>query len=362
MTPEDLKQKAKDLGFDLVGVSPLGPFPEAVFYPKWLESGYAGEMQYLERQKAAKMEPASILPGARSVIVCAMNYNSSRPYTQYEPERVWVSRYAWGEDYHDTVKRKLQDLAAWIEQNSPQRTKAYVDTGPLLERVYAKYAGVGWFGKNTCIINQKTGSWLFLGCIVTDLELPYDTPVADRCGTCTRCIDACPTGAILEPYVLDSRKCIAYTTIELRAEIPEEDRAGIGHHLFGCDICQDVCPWNRKAPYSSNPAFEPRHGLFWPTIDQLLDLNQDEWQTMTRGTAAKRAKIKGLLRNLMVVAGNSGVRKLLPKLRRFLKHEDEHVRSHAEWAIQRLEKSDEVNGAAGPKPALNSAEPSGARF
>jgi len=362
MNSVEIKNKAHSLGFDLVGVSPLGPFREAAFYPEWLERGYAGEMRYLERQKAMKMESASILPGARSIIVCAMNYNSAHAYTQYEPGRAWVSRYAWGEDYHDTVKRKLQDLATWIEQNSPQRTKAYVDTGPLLERVFAKYAGVGWFGKNTCIINQKTGSWLFLGCIVTDLELPYDTPVADRCGTCTRCIDACPTGAILEPYVLDSRKCIAYTTIELRGEIPEQDRAGIGHHLFGCDICQDVCPWNRKAPYSADPAFEPKSGLFWPTIDGLLELDEDEWRSMRRGTAMKRAKIKGLLRNLMVVAGNSGLPKLLPKLRRFLKHEDEHVRSHARWAIERLEKREPVNGAGGAKPFLNSAESSGAQF
>ena len=342
MTPADIKQKARSLGFDLAGVAPLGPFPEAVFYPKWLENGYAGDMQYLERQKAAKMEPQSVLPGARSVIVCAMNYNGAQPHTRYDRLRAWISRYAWGEDYHDTVKEKLLELAAWIERNSPLRTRAYVDTGPLLERVFAKYAGVGWFGKNTCIINQKVGSWLFLGCIVTDLEMPYDTPVPDRCGSCTRCIDACPTGAILEPYVLDSRKCIAYTTIELRGEIPEKDRAGIGHHLFGCDICQDVCPWNRKAPHSSNPAFEPKEGLFWPAIDRLLDMDEAEWKRMIRGTAMKRAKIKGLVRNLMVVAGNSGSREYLSRLRRFLKHDDEHVRSHAEWAIDKIEELDEV--------------------
>jgi epoxyqueuosine reductase len=342
MTPADIKQKARSLGFDLAGVAPLGPFPEAVFYPKWLENGYAGDMQYLERQKAAKMEPRSVLPGARSVIVCAMNYNGAQPHTRYDRLRAWISRYAWGEDYHDTVKEKLLELAAWIERNSPLRTRAYVDTGPLLERVFAKYAGVGWFGKNTCIINQKIGSWLFLGCIVTDLEMPYDTPVPDRCGTCTRCIDSCPTGAILEPYVLDSRKCIAYTTIELRGEIPEKDRAGIGHHLFGCDICQDVCPWNRRAPHSSNPAFEPKEGLFWPAIDRLLDMDEAEWQRMIRGTAMKRAKIKGLVRNLMVVAGNSGSRECLSRLRRFLKHDDEHVRSHAQWAIDKIEELDEV--------------------
>src|SRR5205809_1989844 len=319
-------------------------------------------MQYLERQKAMKMESESIRPGARSIIVCAMNYNSAHAYTQYDSERAWVSRYAWGEDYHDTVKRKLEELAAWIGQNSSQRTKAYVDTGPLLERVYAKYAGVGWFGKNTCIINQKTGSWLFLGCIVTDVELPYDTPVADRCGTCTRCIDACPTGAVLEPYVLYRLKCIAYTTIELRGEIPEQDRAGIGHHFFGCDTCPDVCPWNRKAPYSSNPAFEPKSGLFWPTIDGLIELDEDEWRSLRRGTAMKRTRIKGLLRNLMVVAGNSGLQKFLPKLRRFLKHEDEHVRSHAWWAIERLEKREQVNGDGGASTVSYCGASSGAQF
>jgi epoxyqueuosine reductase len=359
MIRAELTQKARDLGFDLVGVAPLGPFPEAVFYPKWLESGYAGEMQYLERQKAAKMEPKSVLPGARSVIVCAMNYNSAQPCTRYDRLRAWVSRYAWGQDYHDTVKEKLRELAAWIERNSPQRTRAYVDTGPLLERVYAKYAGVGWFGKNTCIINQKVGSWLFLGCILTDLELTFDTPVPDRCGTCTRCIDACPTSAILEPYILDSRKCIAYTTIELRGSIPEEERAGIGHHLFGCDICQDVCPWNRKAPYSPNSSFEPKDGLLWPMIDRLLDLSEDEWRRMIRGTAMKRAKIKGLLRNLMVVAGNSGVWELLPRLRSFLMHDDQHVRSHAQWAIDKIEK---LNVAGAAEPALDPAEPAGAQL
>src|SRR5215813_2436619 len=257
----EVKDKARALGFDLVDVAPLGSFPELAFYPKWLESGYAGGMQYLERQKMAKLRPESSFNGAKSVVVCAMNYNTAQPRTQFDRLRAWVSRYAWGEDYHDTLRKKLEELAAWIEQSSAQRTRAYVDTGPLLERVYAKYAGVGWFGKNTCIINQQAGSWLFLGCILSDLEIDVDAPVADRCGTCTRCIDACPTQAIVEPYVLDSRKCIAYTTIELRGEISEAEREGIGHHLFGCDICQDVCPWNSKSPHSTNAAFNARPGL-----------------------------------------------------------------------------------------------------
>ena len=182
-------------------------------------------MRYLERQKpAATWIRNPLLPDARSVIVCAINYNTARPLTSYDGMRAWISRYAWGEDYHEVLQKKLETLAQWIQEQSPTRTRTYVDTGPLLERVFAKYAGIGWFGKNTCIINERTGSWLFLGCIITDVEFGYDAPVPDRCGTCTRCIDACPTGAILEPYVLDSRKCISYTTIELRGEIQEDAR------------------------------------------------------------------------------------------------------------------------------------------
>jgi epoxyqueuosine reductase len=336
LTASQITDKGRSLGFDEVGVSPVGPFPEFDFYSEWLEKGYGADMHYLKKQEAAKLTPDSVLPGVRSVIVCAMNYNAAQPLTAYDRLRTWVSRYAWGEDYHDAMKGKVRELSLWIEQNSPQKTKAYIDTGPLLERVFAKYAGIGWFGKNTCIINQKGGSWLFLGCVLTDLQLDTGIPAPDRCGTCTRCIEACPTHAIVEPYVLDSRKCIAYTTIELRGEMPEADREGIGHHLFGCDICQDVCPWNRKSPHSDNSAFQPKSGLFWPEIDRLLDLTEDEWRAMIRGTSMKRAKIKGLLRNLMVVAGNSGVKEFLPKVQKFLTHEDEHVRSHAEWASRRL--------------------------
>jgi epoxyqueuosine reductase len=224
-----------------------------------------------------------------------------------------------------------------------------VDTGPVNERVFAKYAGVGWFGKNTCIIDEKAGSWLFLGCILTDLPLDTDAPVPDRCGSCTRCIEACPTDAILAPYVLDSRKCISYTTIELRGEIPESERDGIGHHLYGCDICQDVCPWNRKAPLSGSEAFQPRPGLFWPEIEALLEKNEAEWKEMIRGTAMRRAKVKGLLRNLMVVAGNSGVGRFKTSLARFLDHPDDVVRSHARWAIEKLERGAKSNREEVPK-------------
>jgi epoxyqueuosine reductase len=286
------------------------------------------------------MHPQSILPGAQSVVVCAMNYNTDLPLTSYDRVRAWVSRYAWGEDYHETISAKLRELATWMEQAGHGRTKTYVDTGPLLERVFAKYAGIGWFGKNTCIINEKIGSWLFLGCILTDAEMDYDTPVADRCGTCTRCIDACPTDAIVEPYILDSRKCISYLTIELRGDISESERPGIGHHLFGCDICQDVCPWNRRAPKSQVPEFNARPGLFWPRLEKLLDLHEDEWRELIRGTAMKRARLRGLMRNLMVIVGNSGSTELLPKVTKFLTHTDEVIRRHAAWAVERLGSSE----------------------
>ena len=336
MNAQEIKNFAATLGFTRTGIAPIERTTEGDFYAEWLDRGYAGEMHYLERQRAARLDPQSVLPGAKSVIVCAINYHTDHPLTSFDKLRAWVSQYAWGRDYHETLQEKLRVLARWIEAYGTANTRAYVDTGPLTERVFAKYAGVGWFGKNTCIINQGVGSWLFLGCVLTDLELQPDVPPPDRCGTCTRCLDACPTDAFVAPYVLDSRKCISYTTIELRGSIPEEAREGIGHHLFGCDICQDVCPWNRRAPASSDPAFQPQSGLFWPALETLLNFSPEQWTTQIRGTPLKRAKVKGLLRNLMVVAGNSGVSALVPHLRRYLDHEDEHVRSHAGWAIKKL--------------------------
>jgi epoxyqueuosine reductase len=336
MNPAAIKHQARSIGFDLAGVAPVGPTPEALFYPEWLERGYAGEMQYLHRQAPERLDVRRILSDARSVVVCAVNYHTERPVTSFDAKRAWISRYAWGEDYHETLQGKLRELAAWIVRSYGASTKTYVDTGPLLERVLARYAGIGWFGKNTCLINQQIGSWIFLGCVITNLELEADRPVPDRCGTCTRCIDACPTQAIVAPYVLDSRRCIAYLTIELKGAIPEEFREGIGHHLFGCDICQDVCPWNRKAPATAAAEFQARPGLYWPELERLLDLQDDEWRALIRGTAIRRTKVKGLLRNLMIVAGNSGQVQLLPRLRRFLDHTEETVRTHAAWAVAKL--------------------------
>jgi epoxyqueuosine reductase len=344
-----IKDFARTLGFTRVGIAPVEPNPESTFFNEWLSRGYAGEMHYLERGAPARMDPGTLMPDLRSVIVCAINYNTDLPRTTVDRLRAWVSRYAWGADYHETVKPRLNELARWIQSQAPAQTRVYVDTGPVNERVFAKYAGIGWFGKNTCIIDEKAGSWLFLGCILTNLALDTDAPVPDRCGSCTRCIDACPTDAILAPYVLDSRKCISYTTIELRGPIPESDRDGVGLHLYGCDICQDVCPWNRRAPVSLNEEFLPKPGLFWPEIEELLGKDEGEWKDLIRGTAMRRAKVKGLLRNLMVVAGNSGVGKFAGSLGKFLQHPDDVVRSHAKSAIDKLERSTKPNTDEAPK-------------
>ncbi len=244
-----VKQAATAAGFELAGIAPVSDFPDLNHFPKWIAAGHAGEMKYMEsRDEAGNLKRASLkstFPWARSVIVCALNYNTAHPYSTevHDPKRGWIARYAWSqEDYHDAILRRLRLVEAKVREASAENivTRCYVDTGPVVERVYAKYAGVGWIGKNTCILNQKLGSWLFLGVILTSLELQPDFPAPDRCGTCTRCIDACPTDALIAPYQLDANKCISYLTIEKRGVIPEEMRSGIGpaslrlRHLPGC--------------------------------------------------------------------------------------------------------------------------------
>jgi epoxyqueuosine reductase len=262
-------EQAAVLGFDLCGVVRAEKFSELDLTKQWLMNGYAGEMSYLADPR--RLDPLSIMPGLRSVIVCALNYNSSAPQSvealpleQTDP-RGWISRYAWGQDYHDVFQQKLQQLAARLQERfmQPFETRVYADTGPLNERVFAKRAGLGWLGKNTLLLNSKLGSWFFLGIILTTLDIPPtlappELPPPDLCGSCTKCIDACPTGALVEPYLMDSRLCISYLTIELRGSIPENLRESMGRHVFGCDICQDVCPWNRRAPVTQAPEFQPR--------------------------------------------------------------------------------------------------------
>ena len=344
-----VKHAAAEAGFDLCGIAPVIDGRELQYFPEWIAAGHAGEMKYMEaRDESGELKRASlarVAPWARSVIVCAINYNTDHPYsTQVQDnDRGWISRYAWSrEDYHDAVLRRLKQVeqAVWGGHSGPPTLtmRSYVDTGPIVERVYAKYAGVGWVGKNTCIIDQKKGSWLFLGVILTSLELPPDLPAPDRCGTCTRCIEACPTDAILAPYKLDSNRCISYLTIEKRGSIREELREGMGRHIFGCDICQDVCPWNRKAPISTAPEFEARPGLVNPALAWLAEMSADDFREQFRGSPIRRTKRTGLRRNAAIAMGNSGNREFLPLLEKMSADDDETVAESARWARDRLLK------------------------
>jgi epoxyqueuosine reductase len=346
-----IKRAATDAGFDLSGIAPATDSRELEYFPAWIAAGHAGEMKYLEsrddRGDLKRASLARVAPWARSVIVCAMNYNTGHPYSTqvHDPHRGWISRYAWSrEDYHDAVLRRLQQVetslrAAVGEHDPTLTTRSYVDTGPIVERVFAKYAGAGWIGKNTCVINQKIGSWLFLGVILTSLDLEPDLPAADRCGTCTRCIEACPTDAILAPYKLDSNRCIAYLTIEKRGPIPEEFRAQIGHHVFGCDICQDVCPWNRKSPATSAPEFQARPGLVNPALAWLAEMSAQDFQESFRGSPIRRTKRIGLRRNVAIAMGNSQNQEFTSVLAEMANDEDKTVAESAKWALSRLQES-----------------------
>jgi epoxyqueuosine reductase len=342
---KSIKEKALEIGFDLVGVSPVDSFPENQFYKEWLARGFAGEMKYMEREPEKRENIKNLLPGAKSVISCGLNYNTDYPYSIKETDkrRGWISRYAWGDDYHEIMKNKLSQLLEFIKSAVPDEdimSRIYVDTGPVLDRVYGKYSGIGWFGKNTCLINQKIGSWIFIGEIITNLELDYDNPAPDRCGTCTLCIDACPTGAILEPYVLDSRLCISYLTIELRGKIPMGLRGKVGNNIYGCDICQDVCPWNRRAKVTHKSSFQPREGLYNPELSSLSQLTEEEFRKMFKGSPVKRAKRKGFLRNVIVAMGNSKEKSFVPYIKKCLEDKDPLVRAHAAWALWKLQGED----------------------
>ncbi len=338
---DSIKSKAFAVGFDLVGVSPVEYFPESRFYKEWLSRGYAGKMAYLERNPDRREDARQIVPDARSVISCGLNYNTDYPYSTGEKDQKkgWIARYAWGEDYHEIMDAKLSALSEFIKEESSLEAKlrSYVDTGPVLERVYGKYAGLGWIGKNTCLINQQEGSWIFLGEIITNLELEYDNPAPDRCGTCTRCIDACPTDALPEPYVLDSRLCISYLTIELKDKIPSELRHKIGNNIFGCDICQDVCPWNNKAETSSERSFRPREGLYNPDLLTLSRLSPEDFSKTFQGSPVKRAKRRGFLRNVLIAMGNSGDKSFIPSIMECLGDDEPLVRVHAAWALWKIE-------------------------
>lgn len=336
-----IKDKALKLGFDLVGITPAQDSPELAFFERWVTMGYAGEMNYLRRNLDRRRDIQQVVPGAQSVVVCGLNYDTAYPYSTEldDRERGWIARYAWGMDYHDYMWSKLGELQTFVAEMTPGHGKLYVDTGPVVERVYAKYAGLGWFGKNTCTLNQRLGSWILLGELILTIVLDYDEPTLDHCGSCTRCIDSCPTDAILEPYVLDSRRCISYLTIELKGSIPENLRPQIGQHIFGCDICQDVCPWNRKRELTTASALEPRPEQIHPSLEELAQLTPISFKQRFRGTPLERTKRRGVLRNVCVAMGNSGNIAFIPRLEVLAEDEEELIREHAIWALAQLQEN-----------------------
>lgn len=409
-----IKQRALEVGFDLAGIAPPSALQDLEFLPRWVRKGYGGEMHYLADPR--RDDPRKVLSSVKSVICVGLVYNTPHPYstnvqgcsagertstvhhatTRDVRSRAWVSRYAWGIDYHHVMRRKLEQLRTTVEKLAAGvETRVYVDTGPIVERAFARLSGIGWMGKNTCLINERKGSWFFLGVILTNLELAPDLPAPDRCGSCTRCLEACPTGALVEPYVMDASRCIAYFNIELKDVIPEQFRTAIGSNVFGCDICQDVCPWNsrplsgvsgplynddprdessgagsgqRRAATTSLPEFQPMQveikshrplsprttdrepaphlpdtatfSLFNPPLESLAALTKEDFRRIFARSPIKRSKYRGWLRNLCVAMGNSRDLRLLPWLEAAAQHPDPVVREHAAWALRRL-------GAAG---------------
>jgi epoxyqueuosine reductase len=371
-------ERANALGFDLCGVVRAERFSELELTTEWLARGFAGEMNYLADER--RRDPQSVMPGLSSVIVCALNYNSPAPRSVEalqapEPDpRGWISRYAWGQDYHEVLQQKLQSLAGSLPErfSDPHQARIYADTGPLHERVFAKRAGLGWLGKNTLLLNSKLGSWFFLGIILTTLDIPptlgpAESPPPDLCGSCTKCLDACPTGALVEPYVMDARLCISYLTIELRSSIPEALREPMGHHVFGCDICQDVCPWNRRAPVIQTEAFQPRafpqaaesqslqsvaaadarpegESLLLPRLEWLAAMTEEQFRTVFSGSPVKRTKWRGLVRNACIALGNSApafgshhYERACTLLARLSASTDSLIAESAQWALSRIQ-------------------------
>jgi epoxyqueuosine reductase len=336
LTSAGIRELARECGFELAGVARAEPAADRARYHAWVEAGYAGRMGYLtDRRAAVRDDPRNLLPSARSIVCVGKIYHTAWPLTTGEPERAWISRYAWGSDYHDEVRRGLERLDALIreEAREPLESRICVDTAPVLERSYARLAGLGWIGRNTMLINEQLGSWFFLGELLLSLGLAPDAPPPDRCGTCTACIDACPTAAI-GPAGVDSTRCISYFTIELRGPIPDQHRAGIGTHIFGCDICQDVCPWNRRAPTTADPAFAPRD--FAPPLERLAALDEAAFRDLYRGTPVTRARYSGFLRNVAIAMGNAGLERFRAPLARLAESPDSLVAEAARWGLERL--------------------------
>lgn len=341
---------ARSLGFDLAGVAPAAPSERTERLAGWLARGYAGEMAWMARRAAERIDPRRAMPEARSIVCVALVYGDAgeMPDAPRPPGTARVARYARGDDYHDVLGARLRALAAALGPlaGRPVRARTYVDTGPVMERAHAAQAGLGWIGKNTCLIHPALGSWLFLGVALTDLALEPGEPMPDHCGSCRACLDACPTDAFPAPYVLDATRCLSYTTIELRGPIPQAQREGQGAWVFGCDVCQEVCPWNTRArrvvpadPLGLRARLAPRPGWRAPQLAWLLELTEDAWLRATRGSALRRARHRWLLRNALVAAGESGDPALAPAVRRHAEGADPLLAEHARFALARLARA-----------------------
>jgi epoxyqueuosine reductase len=359
---DEVKAIARACGFSLAGIAAALPLSDAAAYGEWVELGMAGAMSYLtDHRREKRMDPRELLPSAQSILCVGLLYNTPHPCSMdladdlAESGRGWISRYAWGEDYHQIVSEGLRRVEARLrERVGPSlETKVCVDTAPLLERSYARMAGLGWIGKNTCLIHERTGSWYFLGELLLSIPLEPDTPPPDRCGSCRRCIEACPTDAIVprgegesRQYFVDARACISYYTIEKKGEIPEPARPGNGFHVFGCDICQDVCPWNRRAPVTDDPRFAPQLPPA-PALEPLASLSEEEFRRLFAESPVRRTRYRGFLRNVAVAMGNAALPAFRPVLERLAEHPEDAVSSSARWALTRLPAE---RGGAGTSP------------
>jgi epoxyqueuosine reductase len=338
---------AHQVGFNSCRIAACTAPAHATEFREWLRDGAHGEMHYMERGEEKRCDPERVLPGSRSIVVLALNYfqgHSSHPTSQgigvastvaATAKAGRIARYAWGNDYHDVIANKLDKIDQFLRGFGGQQ-KCYVDTGPILERDQAAHAGIGWHGKSTMLIDEQFGTWFFLAEILTTLELPPDKPVPDRCGTCERCIKACPTGAITAPHRLDARRCISYLTIELKGSIPFELRPLVGDRIFGCDDCLDACPWNRFAQVSHETAFAARHSTIGMSLREYLELTDAEFRAVFKNSPIKRIKRRGFLRNVCVALGNAGDVSDIPALERAAADEEPLIAEHAEWAIHQI--------------------------
>lgn len=337
MTSDTVKRIAQECGFELAGVAAAEPPDDFERYQAWVDQGHAGAMGYLaDRRAEIRRDVRTLLPSAKTVICVGKLYHQNAAAT---PEgHGIVSRYASGEDYHHRMTAGLQQMAARLQEIEPCDWKVCVDTAPVLERTYARLAGLGWVGKNTCLINEQRGSWFFLGELITSIELDVDIPPPERCGTCTRCIDACPTGAFVPAgdwWAIDARRCIAYLTIELHGSIAAEHREPMGTHIFGCDICQDVCPWNARHDTVSDTL------PFSLELEECANLSEPEFHLKFRDSALARPKHAGFLRNVAIAMGNSGLKQFEPALERLASGENAMVAEHAQWALERLKRCED---------------------